>query len=87
MEERGTDSRLPSTAFRSAMPVVVDGFPMQEENEKNATKVEPAKTDIPMPGLQFILNKEVHLLRRIFWACIVLAVIISSTIQVKMQLR
>ena len=80
MEERGIDSRLPSTAFRSAMPVVVDGFPMQEENEKNATKVEPAKTDIV--GLKFIFNREIHLLRRIFWACIIIGIIIFSIFQV-----
>ena len=74
-----------SNAYKITMPVVVDGFQLQKDAK--VLKYKSTKTEIPMSGLKFIFNREVPLLRRIFWTCVINSIIIASIIHVSnMQL-
>jgi len=66
--------------------LVVDGFQLQKDAKVLKYKSQ-YKTEIPMSGLKFIFNREVPLLRRIFWTCVINSIMIVSIIHVSnMQL-
>ena len=75
-----------NACYKITMPVVVDGFQLQKDAKVLKYKSQ-YKTEIPMSGLKFIFNREVPLLRRIFWTCVINSIIIASIIHVSnMQL-
>ena len=70
-----------SKTYNLAIPVVVDGFQLHEDSN-HALSYKSTKIEISMSGLKFIFNREVPLLRRIFWTCVINSVIIASIIHV-----